>query len=90
LNDFGFEGLDLSEGDFAAPGTIVQLGYEPIRVDIITSIPGVSFQQVWENRIIGQYGKEEVFFIGLNELIESKEQAGRTQDMADLEILREP
>lgn len=89
LNDFGFESLDLSEKDFAEKGNIVQLGYEPLRVDIITSITGVSFREVWSNRTAGRYGKEEVFFIGLKELIKNKEKTGRKQDLVDLDFLKE-
>ena len=89
LNDFGFESLDLSEKDFAEKENIVQFGYEPIRVDIITSITGVSFPEVWRNRATGKYGKEDVFFIGLKELIKNKEKAGRKQDIVDLDFLKE-
>jgi hypothetical protein len=89
LNDFGFESLDLSEKDFAEKGNIVQLGYEPVRVDIITSITGVGFREIWSNRTTGKYGKEDVFFIGLKELIINKEKTGRKQDIVDLDFLKE-
>lgn len=89
LNDFGFKSLDLSELDFAEKGNIVQLGYEPVRVDIITSITGVGFSEVWSNRTTGKYGKEDVFFIGLKELIKNKEKTGRKQDIVDLDFLKE-
>jgi len=86
LIDFGFEGFKLSEDDFAEEGNIVQLGYEPVRVDILTSITGVSFNQVWKNRTTGKYGKEKIFFIGLKELIKNKKMTGRKQDIADLDL----
>jgi len=88
LNDFGFGRLDLSEQDFVEEGNIIQLGYEPVRVDIITSITGVGFREAWGNKVTGSYGKEKVFFIGLKELIRSKEMTGRKQDAVDVEILR--
>lgn len=88
LNDFGFGSLDLSEQDFAEEGNIIQLGYEPVRVDIITSIKGVTFDQAWTNKTLGNYGKEKVFFIGLKELIRNKERAARKQDMVDLDLLK--
>ena len=88
LDDFGFGELELTEKDFAENESIIQLGYEPLRVDIITSIPGVSFEDAWKNRRIGKYGDEEVIFIGLEELIKSKEMSGRKQDAVDVEILR--
>lgn len=89
LNEFGFESLNLSEEDFAEKGNIVQLGYEPVRVDILTSITGVSFREVWRNKTTGTYGKENVFFVGLKELIRNKEKTGRKQDLVDLDLLKE-
>lgn len=87
LNEFGFETLKLSIDDFSHKGRIVQLGYEPVRVDIITSIDGCTFEEVWKNKIINNYGKERVYFIGLNELIKNKRALKRKQDEVDLEIL---
>ena len=89
LHDFGFGSLDLTQQDFAEEGHIIQLGYEPLRVDIITSMTGVSFRDAWENKTTGTYGKENVFFIGLEELIKNKEMTGRKQDLVDLQLLKE-
>ncbi len=88
LDDFGVGSLGLSEEDFIQPGQIIQLGYEPVRVDLMTSIPGVDFSTVWKNRVMGKYGELEVPFISLLDLIASKKASGRAQDMADLEILQ--
>jgi hypothetical protein len=87
LNEFGFESLNLSEKDFCRNGIIVQLGYEPVRIDIITSIKGCSFEKVWKNKVVGTYGHEDVFFIGLEELIENKKTSDRQYDKDDLKIL---
>ncbi|MCK4642765.1 nucleotidyl transferase AbiEii/AbiGii toxin family protein [bacterium] len=87
LEEFGFKDLDLSASDFSVPGKIIQLGYEPIRIDLITSIDGCSFEKIWENKEKGTYGKTDVFFIGLDELIKNKKSTNRAQDKADLEIL---
>ena len=87
LNEFGFRSLGLSEEDFAHEGKFIQLGYEPIRIDVITSIQGLDFQDIWVNRRKGNYGGHEVYFIGLDEFIKSKEIANRKQDIADLEKL---
>ncbi len=87
LNEFGFKSIDLSERDFSQRGKIIQLGYEPVRVDIITSVQGCSFKQVWENKAMGTYGKERVHFIGINELIKSKKTSDRKQDQVDVDIL---
>ena len=65
------------------------MGYEPIRVDILTSITGVSFLDVWEDKSTGKYGKEDVFFMGKRELIKNKHQTGRKQDLLDLDLMDE-
>lgn len=89
LDDFGFGSLDLVVEDFSRPGKIVQLGYEPNRVDFITSLGSVSFEEAWDGRVEGRYGTQSVFFLGLRELMRAKEDAGRPQDLADLEWLRQ-
>jgi hypothetical protein len=88
LSDFGFENSGLTAQDFTERGSIIQLGYEPVRVDIMTSIAGVTFDEAWGNRVTGSYGDEQVLFIGLEELIKSKEMTGRKQDAVDVEVLR--
>jgi len=87
LKKFGFESLELSSEDFSRPGKIIQLGYEPVRVDIITSIDGPDFEEIWSHKQTGIYGKEKVFFIGINELIKNKKASKRKQDKVDLDIL---
>ncbi len=53
----------------------------------LTSIQGCTFKQVWGNKALGTYGEERVYFIGLNDLIRSKEMSERKQDQVDLDIL---
>ena len=88
LNEFGFKGLNVKAGDFAKKGMIIQLGYEPIRVDLVTSITGCSFSQVWKTKNIGQYGQYKAFFIDPQELIKNKKLVNRNQDRIDLELLQ--
>jgi len=66
---------------------VVQLGYEPVRIDILTSIEGFKFQEIWKNRKIGYYGRQKVNFMGWKELRESKKRANRDSDRVDLEKL---
>lgn len=87
LNEFGFQSLGLKEEDFSQRGMIIQLGYEPVRVDIITSIEGCTFQEIWKNKQVGTYGEEEVFFISIDELIKNKKISKRRQDKVDVDIL---
>jgi len=88
LIQFGFKNLGLKEEDFMKPNQIIQLGYEPVKVGIITSITGCEFNEVWKNRKKGRYGELLVNFIGLNELIKNKEASGRKQDEIDLVMLK--
>ena len=87
LRDFGFGGLNIAADDLTTPGHIVQLGYEPVRIDLLTSIKGCTFAQIWKHRRQGVYGKQRVWFIGLDELIKSKQASGRPQDRIDLSKL---
>lgn len=88
LHEFGFDSLKLSPSDFATPGNIIQLGYEPVRIDVITSIQGLDFADIWENRIQGSYGRQTVNFIDRQNLIKSKKISNRFQDRIDLERLQ--
>jgi hypothetical protein len=51
LGEFGFSGMGLTAADFLEPGTIIQLGYPPNRIDLITSLSGVTFAPAWEQRV---------------------------------------
>ncbi len=88
LKEFGFGGLKLKPEDFVQPGRFVQLGYEPLRIDLLTSIKGFTFAQVWKHRARGKYGRARASFIGRDELIRNKALSGRRQDQADVEKLR--
>ena len=87
LDEFGFGSLNLTAEDFTTPGNIIQLGYEPVRIDIITSIKGLEFKDVWENRVQGPYGIQTVNFIDRQNLIRAKKLSNRPQDIADLKLL---
>lgn len=90
LTDFGFADLDLKIEDLAEAGRIVQLGFPPNRIDLMTSIDGISFSEVWSGRVAGRYGKTPVSFIGRADLIRNKKASGRPQDLADLSWLEKP
>lgn len=87
LDEFGFLSLNLSIKDFSTRGNIIQLGYEPVKIDVITSIKGLDFDDIWENRIQGPYGKQTINYIDRQNLIRSKMLSNRAQDKADLELL---
>jgi hypothetical protein len=87
LEDFGFGGLGLTTEDFTRPGMVVQLGVPPNRVDLMTSIDGVTFDEAWAGRAAGKYGDVSVCYLGRAELTRNKRASGRAQDLADLEAL---
>lgn len=89
LKDFGFAALDLSINDFSMPDKVVQLGISPVRVDIITSITGLTWEQIAPNRVKGTYGDVPVFYIGKQEFIKNKKAISRYKDLADIEALGE-
>lgn len=87
LKQFGFGSLGLREEDFLAPEQIIQLGYPPNRIDLMTFLPGVSFDQCYAARVKVEVDGVMVNFIDLENLKQNKRATGRFQDLADLENL---
>ncbi len=87
LNEFGFGSLELSAKDFKAPGYVVQLGNAPARIDILTSLTGVEFDNCWDNRVEVEEEGLVYSVISLKDLRINKMALGRNQDLADLEQL---
>ena len=85
---FGGFDFGLSVEDLTSPGRIVQLGVAPARIDILTSISTLSFDEAWESRSEDDFEGVSAMFLSLNDLIAAKEAAGRPQDLADLASLR--
>lgn len=90
LNEFGFGNIGLKSEDFQSPGQVIQLGYPPVRIDLITSIAGVTWGQATSGISRGEYSGEPVPFLGREELIASKKAAGRPQDLVDAKKLEGP
>jgi len=87
LVDFGFGELDLKVSDFQQLGQVIQLGREPIRVDLLTSVRGAEFAESFDSRLTVEIDDQPVAVIGLAELKRVKAATGRLQDLADLERL---
>jgi hypothetical protein len=85
---FGFSSLDISASDLTLAGKVIQLGYEPNRIDLVTSVTGVSFDDAWEDRAPGDLDGIPVKFIGRSSLLRNKDATGRTKDRIDAEELR--
>ena len=83
LESFGFDGLGLTALDFQEPDVVVQLGREPLRVDILTFATGLDFVTAYENRIMVSIGNLEVPFVSIGDLRTNKLATGRLRDIAD-------
>ena len=88
LKAYGAPLRGLTPKSFAKPGIILQIGVAPVRVDIMTDVPGVEVEEAWKSRVKSRYGKTSIHVLGLPELIKTKEAAGRPQDKLDLAKLR--
>lgn len=87
LDAFGFGSLGLTTDDFQTPDQVIQLGVPPVRIDILTSLSGVTWNEANEGKEPGNYGDVPVFFIGKTEYIKNKKATGRKKDEADVEAL---
>ena len=87
LEQFGFGSLGLQAADFLVPDQVIQLGYPPSRIDLITTPPGVDFESCYPSRVEVVIDEVTVNFIDLDNLKKCKRAAGRLQDLADLENL---
>lgn len=87
LTRFGFRSLGLTAKDFLGPGTIIQLGYPPHRIDLVTSISGVTFAEAWARRIHALVDDLPMIFVDRQTLLDNKAASGRPKDLADIEAL---
>lgn len=89
LERFGAPLTQLKPNDFREPGLVYQIGVAPVRVDVLTSITGVSFADAWKGRVSVKIDGITVTVISLAELIKNKTAVGRPQDLVDVERLQE-
>ena len=87
LRDFGFGDAGIPQDAFAKAGTAVTLGVQPNQVDLLTSISSIPTGGVMKRTVWGEFEGLEVRFIGREDLLEAKRQAGRPKDLADLHEL---
>jgi hypothetical protein len=87
LASFGAPLSDLTARDLATPNVVFQIGVPPIRIDILTSIDGVTFEEAWPERVESQYGDQKVYILSRRHFIQNKKASGRLQDLADVEHL---
>ena len=89
LNQFGFADSGFKESDFTEPEQTIQLGRAPNRIDLLTSIGGVSTDEAFATKISAILDAIPVFILGKDALIRNKRAVGRPQDLADLDALAE-
>lgn len=88
LKDFGFESLGISLSDLADKQQVIQIGYPPSRIDLVTSADGVDFDTCYSSRLTVDIDGASVNFIDVENLKANKRATGRTQDLADVEALQ--
>jgi hypothetical protein len=88
LRAFGAPLHDLTEKDLSTPSLVFQIGVEPIRIDVLTAIDGVRFEEAWADRMSSKFADQPVAVLSREHLIKNKLAAARTQDLADVEALK--
>jgi len=86
LRDFGYDVSDITLEDLLTKKVLIRQYL--VETDIHPFVSGVTFDQVWKNRVSGTYGDEKVFYASLDDLIAMKQAAGRPKDLEDLKILQ--
>ena len=87
MNDFGVGGLGYSVPDLLEPDTVIQLGVSPIRIDLLTSVDGVEFNECYPARQISVLDDVPVAVISLADLRKNKSSTGRAKDIEDVRLL---
>jgi len=85
LAEFGAPLREISESDFAAPGVVYQMGVPPGRIDILTNLTGITFEQAWPQRVYHPFGEVRVPIIGREAFIQNKKATGRAKDLGDID-----
>lgn len=91
LAEFGapMESLGITRDDLAKPDMVVQLGLPPRRIDLLTGLSGLTFEDAWKDRVLHNTGSIQIPFIGRAALVVNKRETGRLRDRADLEAMGE-
>ena len=87
LAGFGAPLQEVAEDDFSRPGIVFQIGVPPGRIDVLTELTGITFDDAWPDRESGRFGSLTVDFIGRDAFIRNKRATGRAKDLGDLEGL---
>jgi hypothetical protein len=82
--------LKMRQQDLEIEGPVFQIGQPPNRIDVMTSISGVTFAEAWDARVVGKFEGRDVGFLGREHLIRNKSSTGRNKDLGDLDMLGPP
>jgi hypothetical protein len=85
LAAFGAPLAEIAEADFAVPGVVYQMGVPPGRIDILTELTGLTFEQAWRDRIRRPFGELEVDVLDRASFLRNKRATGRLKDLSDIE-----
>lgn len=88
LAEFGIP-FEIEPANFLEPNSVLQIGIEPNRIDILTDIDGLTFDEAWENKQIAKFDLIEAFTLEINDLIKNKKASNRPKDQLDLVQLQE-
>lgn len=88
IDAFGMASLGFEKADFLQPGYISQIGYPPLRIDLLNNIDGVDFQEAYGNRQKIVEGDLEICYIGIQELLANKIASGRKMDLVDVQEIK--
>ena len=89
LDQFGFKSLGIRKQDLTEPNQVIQLGFPPVRIDLLTSIDGVDFDDCYARRLVLDMDGLALGFIALDDFKTNKKAVGRHKDLADLETLEQ-
>jgi hypothetical protein len=89
LKSFGAPLQGLGEADLTNPGLVFQIGVPPVRIDVLTAIDGVGFEEAWSQRVRARFADVDATVISREHLLENKRASGRLQDLADVERLEQ-
>lgn len=87
LDQFGFGGLGITLEDLTTPNRVIQMGFPPRRIDLLTSIDGVDFAPAFARRFVAEIAGQSLNFIALDDFRTNKRATGRHKDLADLDAL---
>lgn len=85
---FGFGSTGLNAEDFLTPDSVIQLGVEPHRIDLLTGLSGIGWEEAWSSKVAGELDNLPVHFLSRESYIKNKLASGRPQDLADVARLR--